>query len=103
MRKRLQSKDLYKRQRLASQSYRLLGSQVLRGAVCPTDGPPVRRHSIGREEGLTGHHTLTGLPEGRSEVLCWARNAVGTQQTPCNFIVYTQGKELRSALPATTT
>ena len=73
---------------------------VLRDIVRSTDGPPVRRHSVGREEGLTGHHTLTGLPEGRSEVLCWAKNTIGTQQTSCRFIVYTQGKEMQPACPS---
>ncbi|KAK8733021.1 hypothetical protein OTU49_006712, partial [Cherax quadricarinatus] len=54
--------------------------------------PPVRLHSVGREEGLTGHYTLSRLEEESVEVWCWAQNAVGAQASPCKFTVYTQGR-----------
>ncbi|KAG0719418.1 Neuronal growth regulator 1 [Chionoecetes opilio] len=53
---------------------------------------PVRLHSVGREEGLTGRYTLRGVKQKSVEVLCWARNAAGMQATPCTLVVYTQGR-----------
>nr|XP_045625451.1 uncharacterized protein LOC123774836 [Procambarus clarkii] len=54
--------------------------------------PPVRLHSMGRKEGLTGHYTLTRVEEESFEVWCWAQNTVGAQTAPCKFTVYTQGR-----------
>lgn len=52
---------------------------------------------MGREEGLTGHYTLRGVKQKSVEVLCWARNAAGTQAAPCRLTVYTQGKALNTS------
>ncbi|XP_069192926.1 muscle M-line assembly protein unc-89-like [Procambarus clarkii] len=56
------------------------------------ESQPVRLHSVGRKEGLTGHYTLTRVEEESVEVWCWAQNTVGAQTAPCKFTVYTQGR-----------
>ncbi|MPC44198.1 hypothetical protein E2C01_037864 [Portunus trituberculatus] len=53
---------------------------------------PIQLHSVGREEGLTGHYTLRGVNQKSVEVLCSAQNDVGTQITPCKMTVYTEGR-----------
>ncbi|XP_042214852.1 uncharacterized protein LOC121861274 [Homarus americanus] len=56
------------------------------------EGVRERLESVGRTEGLTGRYTLTRLQEERVQVLCWAKNAIGTQIEPCKFTVYTRGR-----------
>ena len=62
------------------------------------ESPPIRLHSVGREEGLTGHYILRGMKQKSVDLLCWARNAAGTQATPCKLIVYTQGEALANKI-----
>ncbi|KAK8400313.1 hypothetical protein O3P69_003185 [Scylla paramamosain] len=57
-----------------------------------SESSPIRLHSVGREEGLTGHYTLRGIKQKSVEVLCWAQNDAGTQTTPCKLTIYTQGR-----------
>ncbi|XP_071516629.1 uncharacterized protein [Panulirus ornatus] len=56
------------------------------------ESPPMRLHTVGREEGLTGHYTLSRLEEESVEVWCSAQNAVGAQAAPCRFTIYTRGR-----------
>ncbi|XP_069161800.1 uncharacterized protein [Procambarus clarkii] len=58
------------------------------------ESQPVRLHSVGRKEGLTGHYTLTRVEEESVEVWCWAQNTVGAQTAPCKFTVYTQAHDI---------
>ncbi|XP_063882224.1 hemicentin-1-like isoform X2 [Scylla paramamosain] len=53
-----------------------------------TDGSLTRLLTARRGEGLTGRYTLRGV-EGPLEVWCWAKNAVGTQFTPCRHAIRT--------------
>ncbi|XP_068234650.1 uncharacterized protein [Palaemon carinicauda] len=58
----------------------------------PSDDSLLRLQTVGRDEGLTGHYTLNELKEESIELWCYAKNAIGNQESPCKFTIYTQGR-----------
>ncbi|KAF2366114.1 Immunoglobulin-like domain [Trinorchestia longiramus] len=53
--------------------------------------PATRLPNIGRPEGSTGRYTVPAVYEDQLEILCWAKNIVGAQKTPCSYYIYAQG------------
>ena len=41
---------------------------------------------------MMGRYTLTNVFEDQTELMCWAKNVVGSQKNPCVFRVYAQGR-----------
>jgi len=50
-----------------------------------------RLPNVGRPEGTTGRYTLPNVYEDQTKILCWAKNSVAAQKSPCVSYIYAQG------------
>ncbi|XP_047736859.1 uncharacterized protein LOC108665296 [Hyalella azteca] len=54
--------------------------------------PATRLPNVGRPEGSVGRYTVPAVYEDQLEILCWAKNVVGSQKVPCSYYIYAQGR-----------